>query len=74
MSLVQTYKGKGVSRGKVSEAIQINYTSILLRLFLLYFFEIVALLVLVTNRYCHPYLDNIDERLGIHVLSREKLK
>jgi hypothetical protein len=57
------------SRGKVSEAVHTNYSCTLLSL-CLYFVEIVTMLVMETNRYCHPYLDNIDERINVHILSR----
>jgi hypothetical protein len=40
----------------------INDSSSPLSVFLLYFAEIIILLVVETNRYCHDHLDRLDER------------
>jgi hypothetical protein len=51
-----------ISRGKRnSEAPHINYSSSPLSVFLLYFAEIITLLVVETNKYYHGHLDRLDE-------------
>jgi hypothetical protein len=53
----------GGPRGKRnSEAPHINNSSSPLSVFLLYFAEIITLLVVETNRYYHDHLDRLDER------------
>ena len=59
-SVVQTYKG-GIRGKKNNEAPHINDGSNPLSVFLLYFAEIITLLVVETNRYYHDHLDTLDE-------------
>ena len=44
-----------------SEALHINHSSSPLSVFLLYFAEIITLLVVETNRYYHDHLDRLEE-------------
>jgi len=46
---------------KDNEASHINDGSSPLSVFLPYFADIIALLVVETNRYCHDYIDGLDE-------------
>lgn len=57
--VVHTFTGG--PRGKNSEAPHINDSSSPLSVFLLYFAEIITLLVVETNRYYHAHLDRLDE-------------
>jgi hypothetical protein len=54
----------GAPKGKSSEAAHITGESTPLSVLLLFFAEIITLLVVETNRYYHQYLDNIDEGLS----------
>jgi len=58
--VVHTFTG-GPRGKRNSEAPHINYSSSPLRVFLLYFAEIIALLVVETNWYYHDHLDRLDE-------------
>ena len=58
-SVAHTYTGG--SRGKDNEASHTNDGSSPLSVFLLYFAEIITLLVVETNRYYHDYLDRYDD-------------
>ena len=58
--VVQTFTG--APNGKSSEATHITPESTLLRVLLLFFAEIVTLLVVETNRYYHQFLDNFEDR------------
>jgi len=51
----------GAPNGKSSEAAHINPVSTPLSVLLLYFAEIVTLLVVETNRYYHQFLDNFED-------------
>ena len=58
-SVAHTYTGS--PRGKKdNEASYINNGSRPLSVFLLYFAEIITLLVVETNRYYHDYIDRLD--------------
>jgi hypothetical protein len=46
---------------KIGEAPHINNTSNPLAVFMLFFAEVIGLLVVETNRYYHQYLDTIDQ-------------
>jgi len=59
-SVAHTYTG-GPRGKKDNEASHINDGSSLLSVFLLYFAEIITLLVVETNRFYHDYLDRIDD-------------
>jgi hypothetical protein len=58
-SVVHTYTG-GPRGKKDNEASHINDGSSPLSIFLLYFAEIIALLVVETNRYYHDYVDRLE--------------
>ena len=60
-SVVHTYTG-GPRGLKNSEAPHINCGSSPLSVFLLYFTEIISLLVVETNRYYHNYIDSLKDR------------
>jgi len=51
----------GAPKGKSSESAHINSESTPLSVLLLFFAEIITLLVVETNRYYQQYLDNSDE-------------
>jgi len=55
------YNFIGPPNGKSSEAAHITPASTLLSVLLLYFAEIVTLLVVETNRYYHQFLDNFED-------------
>jgi len=57
---VHTFTG-GPRRKRNSEAPHLNDSSSPLSVFLLYFAEIITLLVVETNRYYHDHLDRLDE-------------
>ena len=59
--VVHTFTGAPI--GKSSEAAHITRESTPLSVLLLFFAEIITLLVVETNRYYHKYLDNNDEGL-----------
>ena len=59
-SVAHTYTG-GPRGKKDNEASHINDSSSPLSVFLLYFAEIITLLVVETNRYYHDYLDRLDD-------------
>jgi len=52
---------RGPGRKRNSEAPHLNDSSSPLSVFLLYFAEIITLLVVETNRYYHDHLDRLDE-------------
>ena len=58
-SVAHTYTG-GPRGKKDNEASHINDSSNPLSVFLLYFAEIITLLVVETNRYYHDYIDRLD--------------
>jgi len=63
--VVHTFTGS--PRGKRNtEALHINDSSSPLSVFLLYFAEIITLLVVDTNRYYHAHLDRLDEGPSPH--------
>src|SRR5215510_7965629 len=59
-SVAHTYTG-GPRGKKDNEASHINDGSSPLSVFLLYFAEIITLLVVETNRYYHDYIDGLDD-------------
>jgi len=59
-SVAHTYTG-GPRRKKDNEASHINDSSSPLSIFLLYFAEIITLLVVETNRYYQDYIDRLDD-------------
>jgi hypothetical protein len=59
-SVVHTYTG-GPRGKKDNEASHINDGSSPLSVFLLYFAEIITLLVVETNRYYHDYVDRLED-------------
>ena len=58
--VVHTFNG--VPNGKSREAAHITSESTPLSVLLLYFAEIITLLVVETNHYCHQFLENSDDR------------
>jgi hypothetical protein len=58
-SVAHTYTGG--PRGKDNEASHVNDGSSPLSVFLLYFAEIITLLVVETNHYYHDYIDRLDD-------------
>jgi len=62
-SVAHTYTG-GPRRNKDNEASHINDSSSPLSIFLLYFAEIITLLVVETNRYYQHYIDRLDDGLS----------
>jgi len=58
--VVHTFTGGPREKGN-SEALHINNNSSPLSVFLLYFAEIITLVVVETNRYYHDHLDRLEE-------------
>jgi hypothetical protein len=56
-----THLYRGPKGKRNTEALHINDSSSPLSVFLLYFMEIITLLVVETNRYYHAHLDRLDE-------------